>query len=62
MKSKELKNKSEAELQKSLSENRQKIQELNFKDANRQLKNVRELRVTKRDNARILTVLNANKK
>jgi large subunit ribosomal protein L29 len=59
---KELKNKGEAELQKELLENRKKIQELNFKDANKQLKNVRSLRVVKRDSARILTALKANKK
>jgi large subunit ribosomal protein L29 len=58
---KELKKKSEGELQKLLSETREKLRELNFKDANKQLKNVREIRETKKSVAQILTMLNSKK-
>lgn len=58
---KEIKNKSEQELQNILAEKRELLRELRFKDANRQLKNHREIREVKLYIARILTVLN-NKK
>ena len=58
---KEIKNKSEAELKEMLVENRESLRALNFKDTNRQLKNVRQLRVVKKTIAQILTVLK-NKK
>lgn len=61
MEIKELKNKSTSELHKLLAEQREKLRDLRFKDANKQLKNVRELRVLKRDVARILTLLNTKK-
>lgn len=61
MELKELKTKSVSELHKLLAEKREKLRELRFKDAAKQLKNVRELRVLKRDVARILTLLNAPK-
>lgn len=58
MEFKELKNKTEKELHQSLNEFRHKLRDLNFKDANKQLKNNREIRVIKKDIARILTLLN----
>jgi large subunit ribosomal protein L29 len=57
MKFKELKNKSAAELEKILFEWRQKLIQLKFKAAADQLKNVRELRQTKKTIARILFLL-----
>lgn len=59
MEIKELKTKSEAELQQLLAQYREKLRELRFKDSNRQLKNIREIRQTRETVARILTVLNS---
>jgi len=59
MEYKELKNKSESELHKILAESRNKLRELKFKDASKQLKNVREIRVIRNTIARILTKLNS---
>jgi len=61
MKFKEIKNKTEAELQKMLKSNREKLRDLRFKVANKQLKNIKELAEIKKDIARILTVLNSKK-
>ena len=61
MEYKELKTKSEAELQKTLAQTREKMRELRFKDSGKQLKNVREIRVLKKTVAKILTLLNINK-
>jgi len=61
MEFKELKNKSIAELHKLLAETREKSRELRFKDAGKQLKNVREIRVIKKEIAHILTLLNSKK-
>lgn len=55
-------NKSESELQKLLGETREKVRELSFKDSNKQLKNVREIRSAKKLVAQILTLLNNKKK
>lgn len=57
MELKELKKKSQADLQKFLAEQREKLRDLRFKDANKQLKNVREIRQTRRLIARALTLL-----
>lgn len=62
MKIKELKQKSEVELQKFLQESREKLRELRFKIALKQLKKVREIRDVKKLIARILTLLKLNKK
>ncbi len=62
MELKELKNKPVSELQKILFAKREKLRELRFKDANKQLKNVRELRTIKKEIARILTLINKAKK
>ncbi len=61
MEFKELKNKTEKELKQILSESRDKLRDLRFKDANKQLKNVREIRVIKKSIARILTLLKVKK-
>lgn len=55
---KELKAKSAVELNKLLAANREKMRELNFRIAQNQNKNVREIRFVKKKIARILTVLN----
>lgn len=61
MDTKELKTKNQAELQKLLAETREKTRELRFKDSSKQLKNVRQLRVAKKDAARLLTEINAQR-
>jgi ribosomal protein L29 len=58
---KELTTKSVAELQKFLDLNREKLRDLRFKDSNRQLKNIREIRSVKKLNAEILTLINKQK-
>jgi len=58
---KELQTKNEAELNKLLTQNREKLRELRFKDSNKQLKNVREIRTVKEQIAQILTILNKKK-
>ena len=55
---KELKNKTEKELKQFIAESRDKLRDLRFKDANKQLKNVREIRKIKKELARVLTLLN----
>ena len=59
MEFKELKKKTESELHKTLAESRDKLRDLRFKDANKQLKNVREIRKVREQIARILTLLNS---
>lgn len=61
MEFKDLKNKKEGELHNLLAENRNKLRELRFKDANKQLKTVHEISELKKDIARILTLLNEKK-
>jgi len=61
MKIKDLKNKTEKDLQLLLAETREKIRSLRFKDANKQLKNIREIRQSKKEVALILTLLNSKK-
>lgn len=58
MEFKELQGKKEAELQSMLAASREKLRELRFKDANKQLKDVREIRREKLLVSRILTMLN----
>jgi len=55
---KELKNKSEKELHHLLAELREKNRDLRFKDSNNQLKDVRNIRETKKQIAQVLTTLN----
>jgi len=61
MELKELKKKSVSELHKILAESRDKLRDLRFKDANKQLKNVRELRAVRTIIAQTLTLLNTDK-
>ncbi|MFA5886479.1 MAG: 50S ribosomal protein L29 [Patescibacteria group bacterium] len=58
---KELKIKTVAELQKLLDLNREKLRDLRFKDSNKQLKNIREIRSIKQLIAQILTLINKQK-
>lgn len=58
MEFKELKKKTESELHKLLEQSRDKLRDLRFKDANKQLKNIREIRQTREIVAQILTLLN----
>ena len=59
---KELKSKTEKELGEILNQSRDKSRDLRFKDANKQLKNVREIRVIKKTIAEVLTLINSRKK
>lgn len=58
---KELLTKTPAELSKLLVESQERLRELRFKDSNKQLKNIREIRALRRLIARILTILNKQK-
>jgi len=58
---KELRLKTDAELNNLLTASREKLRELRFKDANKQIKNVREIRERRKTIARILTVLREKK-
>lgn len=53
----ELRVKDKNELQKILWENTEKLRILRFKVAQKQIKNMRELRMLKRENAKIKTAL-----
>jgi len=57
MKTTELQQKSKSELQKTLSDNREKLRQLRFDLSAGKIKNVREIRKIKKDIARILTIL-----
>lgn len=59
---KELKLKSESELQKMLVSGREKLREMRFKVSQNQLKNLREIRDLKKRNAKILTLINQKRK
>ncbi|MFH0818907.1 MAG: 50S ribosomal protein L29 [Patescibacteria group bacterium] len=54
---KELKAKSATELNAILAEQRELLRELRFKDANKQLRNIRQIRVVKKKIANVLTIL-----
>lgn len=58
---KELKTKDQTTLRQLLDAGREKLRDLRFKDSNKQLKNIREIRVTKQEVAQILTLLNKQK-
>lgn len=53
----ELKNKPEKELKRLLAIEREKLRDMRFKDANKQLKNVKVIKESKKTIARILTLL-----
>ncbi|HRH33068.1 MAG TPA: 50S ribosomal protein L29 [bacterium] len=55
---KELQSKSISELHRMLAESREKLRELRFKDANKQLKDVRSIRRERMLAAQILTLIN----
>lgn len=57
MKAKELRQKSQNELQKLLRDKRERQRQLRFDLSSGKVKNVREIRQIKKDIARILTVL-----
>jgi ribosomal protein L29 len=57
----ELKKKSISELNKTIAEMRDKLRDLRFKDANKQLKDVREIREIRKIISRILTLINKQK-
>jgi len=61
MELKELKLKTEKELKQFLNEFRDKLRDLRFKDANKQLKDIREIREIKKTIARVLTLLSSKK-
>lgn len=58
---KELKTKDKTELLKILDATREKLRDLRFKDSNKQLKNIREIRADKHLVAQILTLINNQK-
>lgn len=58
MKITELRQKSKSELQKLLQESRERLRQLKFDLTSGKVKNVKEIRETKKDIARILTLLN----
>jgi len=58
---KDLQGKSISELSALLLEQRLKLKDLRFKDANHQLKDIREIREVRQNIARIFTILNAQK-
>lgn len=57
MELKELKKKTVSDLHSILAEQRNKLRELRFKDANKQLKDVRQIRKTRTIIAQVLTLL-----
>jgi len=61
MEFKEIIKKTIQELQKLLSESREKLRELRFKDGGKQLKNVREIRQIRKLIAQTLTLINKDK-
>jgi len=62
MEFKDLKNKKQSELNNLLSESREKLRELRFKDAGKQLKQVTEIKGVRKTIARVLTAVNALRK
>lgn len=62
MELKELKTKTVGDLHRQLAESRDSLRDLRFKDASKQLKKVREIRVVKKVIAQVLTLLNKAKK
>ncbi|PIP27274.1 MAG: 50S ribosomal protein L29 [Candidatus Moranbacteria bacterium CG23_combo_of_CG06-09_8_20_14_all_39_10] len=61
MKIKEIREKNIEELKKLLSEKREAVRKLRFDVAAKQVKDIREIRNSKRDIARILTILKETK-
>ena len=61
MKIKELREKNSEELKKLLQEKQEMIRQIRFDISSKQVKNNRELRSTKKDVARILTLINESR-
>ncbi|HBB36604.1 MAG: coiled-coil [Candidatus Moranbacteria bacterium GW2011_GWC1_45_18] len=61
MKIKDIREKNQKELEKNLSELRNKLTKMKFDISGKQVKNHREIRKIKKDIAKILTVLNLKK-
>ncbi|MEA2088799.1 MAG: 50S ribosomal protein L29 [Patescibacteria group bacterium] len=59
---KEIKKMPKKELKRKLNEKRDKLREFRFNVESRHLKNVRAIRESKKDIAKILTILNQNDK
>lgn len=59
---KEIRNKPVSELNHLLGDLRKKLDDLKFKVFQNQLKNIREIRVIKKDIAKVMTVLGETKK
>jgi ribosomal protein L29 len=57
MKFKDLQKKTKEDLQKILREERETLRDLRFKDSNKQLKNIKEIKATRTNIAQILTKL-----
>ena len=62
MKMKELKDKTQESLKKLLQEKREKLRQLRFELSQDKLKNVSEIKNTKKDIARILTIITLKSK
>lgn len=62
MKIKELRQKSEKELNQTLISLRDKLRELRFNLAGGKVKNIKEIHQTKKDIARVSTLLNENRR
>lgn len=61
MKIEELRKKDSAELQKSIQDLKKKLSDFRFRFSSNKLKNVKEIESTKKDIARMLTILNEKK-
>lgn len=59
MKIQELRQKSKSELQKLLQDNREKLRLLRFNLDSGKVKNIREIRIVRKDIARILSIISA---
>ena len=62
MKTAELRQQTKEELKRQLQEGREKMRQLRFDLVSGRIKNIREIRVIKKDVARILTILNESEK
>lgn len=61
MKIKEIEKKSEKEIKQLLQEKRERLRQINFSITTGKVKNVREIRLIKKDIARLLTVIDSKK-
>lgn len=61
MTAKELRQKTKADLKNILKQKEEKLSQFSFDLASGKVKNIREIRETKKDIARIMTIINQNK-